>query len=463
MHQVIVPIVGPSFTEAQGQIERANRLADWVEVRVDRLKAFDLDALKKLCLHSRLPVILTDLSQLGAEERVHRTLQLAALNPAFIDVRDDILARVLPLVPKEVKVLAAHHGATFPADLDGLLARLTLPEVSWRKIAVPVNSCEQALRLLTWSRDKSNLIAIGMGEGGLATRVTAPMSFASIETGLESAPGQVTVNELVQTYRYRLTNRDTSLLGVLGGSQVSKSLGKLVHNAFFTQWGLNAVYLPFILNEVGPFLRLAASAGAKGFSVTMPFKEVVIPLCDELDPLARAMGAVNTLVRRDNRWIGYNTDGIGALVALEKVGPVAGKRLVILGAGGASKAIAYEARRRGAVVMVLNRTVEKGDGPLSALGSIPYDILVQATSVGSASNEAPIDLNHLRPGTVVMDIITRPRETVLLKKAKDLGCTVVEGREMWIYQAVEQLALWFDLTDREAIYDSVARVAHELM
>lgn len=245
-----------------------------------------------------------------------------------------------------------------------------------------------------------------------------------------------------------------------------------MHNAAFRALGLDAVYLAF---DVAPHALAGALAGVRALgirqlAVSLPHKEAVLPLLDAVDETARTIGAVNTVTRaEDGRLLGANTDWLGAVRALEMQRPLAGARAVVLGAGGAARGIVYGLVDRGARVSVLNRTPERGAslvrdlgaagaGPLSQLGELAYDVLVNATSVGLDSDSSPVPAGTLRPGTLVMDTVYQPERTRLLRDAEARGAATLSGKWMLVHQAAEQLRLW---TGREAPLDVMAAAFDE--
>ncbi|MDP1880011.1 MAG: shikimate dehydrogenase, partial [Parachlamydiaceae bacterium] len=189
-----------------------------------------------------------------------------------------------------------------------------------------------------------------------------------------------------------------------------------------------------------------------GASVTMPLKENVKELLDEIDPVAQKIGAVNTLFFRKGKVKGFNTDCIGALNAIEEQsGLVIGKKIVILGAGGAAKAIVYEACKRGAKVVILNRRSEKaqqlanqfncegyGLESIHEIYQQGYDILINCTP-----SSMPIEPQYILEKAVIMDIVSKPKETPFLQEAIKIGCQVIFGYDMFINQAKEQHQIWF--------------------
>jgi shikimate dehydrogenase len=229
-----------------------------------------------------------------------------------------------------------------------------------------------------------------------------------------------------------------------------------MHNAAFRELRVDAVYLAF---DVSPDLLGAAVSGARALgvaqlAVSIPHKQAVMEHLDEVDDVATAIGAVNTVTRGpDGLLRGTNTDWLGAVRALEQERPLAGTRAVVLGAGGAARGVVYGLRSRGATVTVLNRTLDRARklaeelgaheaGPLDALDSVDHDVLVNTTSVGLGEDRSPVAADALRPGSLVMDSVYEPERTRLLRDAEARGAKTLSGKWMLVYQAAEQLRLW---------------------
>jgi shikimate dehydrogenase len=228
-----------------------------------------------------------------------------------------------------------------------------------------------------------------------------------------------------------------------------------MHNAAFEKLGIDAVYCAF---DVPPARLADALAGARALGVrqlaiSIPHKQAALAQLDEVDETARRIGAVNTATLREGRWIGSNTDWIGAVRALERETGLSGQRAVVLGAGGAARAVVFGLRERGAAVIVLNRTPERAKrlaaelgaeaaGTLADLGDTPHDLVVNTTSVGLRDDASPVDAAAIDPDAVVMDAVYAPERTRLLRDAAARGARTVPGKWMLVHQAAEQLRLW---------------------
>jgi len=263
-------------------------------------------------------------------------------------------------------------------------------------------------------------------------------------------------------------NGHTKIFGILG-RPVAHSLSPVMHNAAFRHLGINAVYVAFPVTDLAAAVAGLRGLAIGGVSVTIPFKEEIIPLLDELAPRAAEIGAVNTVVNRDGRLIGSNTDWLGAVTALTAKIGLKGRHVLILGAGGASRAIVYgviqaggrvsltdiDAARAGALVKDLGAEAI----PPEAVDHCPATILVNATPVGMTPEVEgiPIRPDLLDRFEVVMDIVYQPLETRLLQEAKTRGAAAIDGLQMLIHQGAAQFELW---TGREAPAEIMAKAAY---
>ena len=253
-----------------------------------------------------------------------------------------------------------------------------------------------------------------------------------------------------------MIDRETKLYGVIG-YPLGHTLSPVLHNAAFRACGLNAVYLAFESNNLPGALAGMRALGIRGLSVTIPHKESVIPLLDEVDELAEKIGAVNTVTNRENRLIGTNTDALGALKALQDKTELAGKSGLIVGAGGAARAIGYLLKEQGVRLTVTNRSEARGAAmanflncsfrPLAEIHKQPADLLIQTTPVGMfpQGEQCLLESEYLESGMVVMDIIYNPLETRLIRMARERGCTAINGLPMFIQQGAEQFRQWTGL------------------
>ena len=266
------------------------------------------------------------------------------------------------------------------------------------------------------------------------------------------------------------------------GDPIEHTMSPAMHNAAFIQMGLDYVYVPFKVKKEGLGQAIDGMRGLniRGLSVTIPHKVAVIPLLDKLDPLVEKIGAVNTITNDDGVLTGSNTDAGGFLQALLARGiEPKGKRIVILGAGGASRAISFILAERGAHLAILNRRLERAEALAGRLSSFSpqevetmelveaslnevlpaADILVNTTSVGMSPDVSgtPVPAELLKSDLVVFDIVYNPMGTRLLKEAKTVGAETISGVDMFVWQGALAFERWtgekapVDLMKREVI------------
>lgn len=256
------------------------------------------------------------------------------------------------------------------------------------------------------------------------------------------------------------------------GKPIAQSLSPVMHNAAFAAMGLAAQYGAFCTAEAKEAVRLLREEGLKGASITHPLKETLLPLLDELDEEARRIGAVNTVVARQGRLVGCNTDGQGLVRDLAEWIPLAGRRFVILGAGGAARAAVFTLGRAGAHPLVVSRTAERSEAlagefgcawaPWEELAALKADCLLNTTPVGMspATGETPVEARLLKQFTAVYDMIYNPGLTRLLREARASGCLVRSGLGMFVNQGALQILLW---TGKEPPRDVMRRAAQEAL
>jgi shikimate dehydrogenase len=269
------------------------------------------------------------------------------------------------------------------------------------------------------------------------------------------------------------------LFAVLG-DPIGHSMSPVMHNDLFSFYNIDADYLPFQVKEedLEAAVKGLKAIGVGGFNVTVPHKSKIIPFLDGMDDLAANIGAVNTVVNENGKLIGYNTDGPGFIKGLKRLMPrIAGQKVLIIGAGGAARAIYLTlAKEEALVVDIANRTIEKArelikDCPYSVSSSAysfeeasdllgNYDLIIQTTLIGMSPkiNEQPISLNNLRKQTVVCDIIYNPLETQLIKDAYQKGASIQNGLDMFVYQGALAFEKWTGIfPDVERMRDNVLK------
>lgn len=424
-------------------LDRVGDLADLIELRLDHFSTPKMaDKPSIFTLRKKEQGGVRDISE---SERLAEIERLLQFQPDYLDIEADtdpsFIERIAQKFPR-IKLIGSYHNfQETPQDLDALLESMRNPHFAIYKIAVTAKSTPDMLRLMIFAkRVKVPLTAMSMGEYGRPSRILGPIIGNALDyAGLTDDPNlhRYSLQTLHEVFRYRKLDRDTKIYALIG-DPVEQSPGHFFHNSRFSD---NAVYIKMRVRpeELAEFFKLIKQLPFHGFSVTIPLKEAIISYLDQVEG---SIGAVNTIAIRDGKLIGSNTDGAGALNAIEKHVKVVRKRLAILGAGGTARAIAYEAKLRGASVTIYNRTPERayqlalefGCEGLGLDRVKPYDILVNTIP------EGPLEM--VQPNTVVMDVVYHPRETPLLAMAKKLDCQCIYGEEMFVEQANLQRLSW---------------------
>ncbi len=473
-------VAAPTTAELRRQRDEAAG-ADLIELRLDTVA--DPDVAGALAGRRR-PVIVTCRPTweggrfAGSEDERRRLLREAlTLGAEYVDVEwragfDDLILQGGRRV-----VVSLHDFAGVPRDLADQARAMRRTGAGIVKMAVRTERLSDCLPLLDIGQEsRGDAVLIGMGEPGIATRVLAAR-FGSRWTyaGEQAQVGQLALGVLRDLYRFsRLT--DTSDVYGLVGSPVSHSVSPAMHNAAFRAAGIDAVYLPLRAADADDFLTFAHALGVKGASVTIPFKVALFDRVDECDPVARRIGAINTVRVIDHRWVGGNTDAAAFLPPLRQRLPLAGARVAVLGAGGAARAVAIALASSGAAITVHARNRRQAEdvamtvsGRAGALPPEPgsWDVLVNCTPVGMHPHveETPLRADQLT-GRCVYDLVYNPPMTRLLREAAQAGCQTIGGLEMLVGQAQEQFEWWTGTRPpagvmREAALKRLAEFMHD--
>jgi len=386
-------------------------------------------------------------------------------------------------------VICSHHdfdGA--PADLDQIYQALASTPARILKIAVRANDvtdCLPVFQILDRAlKDGREMIAIAMGPAGFTTRVLGPsrgafLTYASLENETGTAPGQISARELKQVYRIDKIDRQSRVFGLMG-LPVCHSVSPLIHNTAFEALAFNAVYLPFEVREAKACIRRMIHARTReldwnfgGLSVTAPHKEAVMDQLDWIDPVAEGIGAVNTIVARNEELHGYNTDARGVIKPLAaEFGELSGARCAVLGAGGAARAVLWGLRQEWAELTVFARNTDKGAvvakefdaafEPLAEASFDGFDVVINTTPLGTFGEfetKTPATARQLGGARLVYDLVYNPTETLFLREAKEAGCATLGGLSMLIAQAAEQFKLWTGVDGPESVMWAAAERA----
>jgi 3-dehydroquinate dehydratase/shikimate dehydrogenase len=477
----VASILCKEISIAKMQIQAALPVCDVVELRLDYLEKIDISDVKTLHDASSVPVIFTLRTRsqggqcnLPESARLRLITQLAALHPDYLDLEYDTSDEYILAFKKNfptIQLIGSYHDfEKTPDDLEGLFLRLHKPYFDIFKMATTAHSLCDTLRLLIFLKKISQhhrVIGMAMGEQGQVSRIVAPivgslMTYGCVDADAIAAPGQLTLQEMTDTYHVQSLDQQTIICALLG-DPVSQSAGHVFHNQRFLEKRINAVYVklkipPELLSEV---ILLMKQLPFKNFSVTIPHKETVMLYLDKIEAEAKAMGAVNTIAVREGQYAGFNTDGMASVDVLSKKMALHHKKILILGAGGSARAIAYALMRQGAETTLCNRTLSRAQAVVKAQGghghaidfsqlylleTFPYTVILN-TLPQEAFAEQCRDWVMPRAGDaekIAMDIVLKPQDTLFLERAARAGYLCIAGDALYQAQALRQLKIWFD-------------------
>jgi len=391
-----------------------------------------------------------------------------AMGAEYVDLEWDVATKI-PRFGDTKRIVSYHNFQETPENLPAIWEKMKALDPDVIKIATMANSPEDNWTTLGITRDADvPTIAFCMGDIGVPSRILcgkfgAPFTYAAISSEKQLAPGQISFDKMRTTYRYDEIKKSTKILGVIA-DPVVHSMSPVIHNACLHADGLDMIYLPFRVpsEKLEEFIEQCAKFDITGLSVTIPHKEKILRLVNDIDNHVSAVKACNTVLFRGALRKGVNTDIGAAMYSLKKAlgveqdakKPFAEKRALILGGGGVAKAIAWGLMDAGARVYVSSRNPQQAheiavDLKIESVDwgnrhSTECDILVNGTPVGMFPNmnETPFPLTGLREGMVVFDTIYNPQNTLLIKNARDAGCQIVTGSEMFVRQAGMQYKLF---------------------
>ncbi len=450
---MIVTIIQQKNTaDLYGQYLRCSDLSEAFEFRLDYLDIIDIEALCELRSKIHKPIILTlrpDPNSQNEEKRLATLMELGRANPDYVDIEHSVSPRFIEEFHhkySEIKIIRSYHNFDeTPQDLKSILIQLEHPFCDIYKIVTTATSSLDNLTVLHFLKDHSksyNIAAHCMGELGTPSRVLSPilgsqLQYVAADETQIPAPGCFSLNTLLQNYQGKNIDHLTKIYALLG-NPVEQSPGHIFHNNIFQKSAAKSVYVKFKLtNEELPlFLKQITGLPFHGFSVTIPLKRDIIQFIDLFENDSDQIGAINTIRVENNQLLGLNTDGAGALNALERIQRVKSKNVLIIGAGGSAKAIAYEAQKRGAAsIVIIDRTL-KGPDDLSNPDS--FDFVINALPPAIDYPITP----QFSTTAVFMDINYHQPESRLKSLALAAGCTLVDGYEMFVEQALLQQDYW---------------------
>lgn len=482
---ICVSVCAGSAEEFRERIHAAQGRAEVVEMRFDCLNGGEREKALEFLGSTTVdkPIVVT-----------FRSAEQGGRNAATIDERRKFWSSLPPGVwgvdleedavdfykGDAAKILSFHDFAEMPANVGAIFDRLEYAGADVIKIACQAHDAIDAIPL--WNlierarKRQKRFVPIAMGEAGKWTRILGPlfgafMTYSSLDKAGETAPGQVSADDLLDIYRINELDSSCSVYGVIG-DPISQSRSPFIQNSAFSHARLNAVFVPMLVKDIDAFMTRMVRPSTRelelnfgGFSVTMPHKLSIMRHLDEIDLVAREIGAVNTVHISDGRLKGYNTDAYGFIGPLKDVfGDLCGARVALCGAGGAARACAYALNEIGADTLVFARDENRaaalaeefglGSGSfmkLTANGARPgadFDILVNATPIGMKGPQKDATLftaEQIAGARLVFDLVTSGEDTPLLKAAKAAGALTIGGSEMLLWQGAKQFEIWTGL------------------
>jgi 3-dehydroquinate dehydratase/shikimate dehydrogenase len=485
--KICVSVCAETIEEFKVNLECAAAVADFIELRFDCLK--DSNGVSELL--SFLKILRKNFSgellatfraaeqggknNLTFEQREEFWLNSNIFEAVdWIDLESDfpaekVFARGSKKLEKIIK--SQHFFDKSPDDLIKTYEQLKDGDVI--KIAVQADDITDAIpvwKLLEKAKsEKKEIILIAMGEAGKWTRILslahgAFLTYAALGSGNETAPGQVSAQDLIETYRVKELDEQTEIYGVLGAN-TSYSLSPFMHNAAFKHYHLNCVFLPFQVKDLDEFIRRMVNEETReinlnfrGFSVTIPHKQAIIKHLDYVDEAAKEIGAVNTVKIVDGKLHGYNTDAKGFIEPLlNSYGDLNGAKVAVLGAGGAARACVYALKKENAEVEIFARDIEKAksfaDEFQSELHQLPinnsqlqnFDIVVNTTPLGTKGereNESIATAEQIENIKLAYDLVYNPFQTKFMSEADKVHVPKIGGMAMLVAQGAEQFKIW---------------------
>jgi 3-dehydroquinate dehydratase/shikimate dehydrogenase len=395
--------------------------------------------------------------------------ELAILNSAIdhgahaVDVEietAEVAAPKLAGLRDRARLIISWHNFETTPNLEVALRRLTRIPADAYKLVTTARKPSDVGRVLAVGKHnpRTPLVILAMGETGFATRVLSPacngiFTYAAPTAAEGTAAGQVSSRQLRKQYRADRLSRSTKIFCIIG-DPIGHSLSPVIHNRAFQLRRIDAVYVPMLANtgQLRDFMKLANELPIAGFSVTIPHKQKIMRYLDHIEPLARRIGAVNTVWRKAGKWRGTNTDAAAVIKPLEEHLTLARSRVLIAGSGGAARAAACALSDAGASVFITGRNFDRtrmlarfaGGQALTHAEALAahFDAVVHATPLGTFPNTDASYFDETIPADVVFDMVYNPLDTLLIRRAREQGKHVIPGMRMFIEQAVAQFELW---------------------
>ena len=419
----------------------------------------------------------------GSVEEQLNVLDIAVRNGAqAIDLEietAEIAQERLHYFRGRTQIIISYHNFEATPPMDTVLGRLMKVPADAYKIVTTARKPSDNVRVLAAAKalPKQKLIVLAMGELGFPTRVLSPVfggvyTYAAPMCVEGTAAGQVSARSLRHLYRVEKLGKASKIYGVIA-DPVRHSISPAVHNRAFQSRRLDAVYLPLLVSPayLRDFFSLASKLPLSGFSVTIPHKQKIIRYLDAVDPLAKRIGAVNTVWRKAGKWRGANTDASGVTAPLSRVLPLKKSTVLIVGNGGAARGAAFALSDAGAKIALVGRNADRvralskicGAEALGKeqLAGRHFDAVVHATPLGMYPHVNECFFNGRIPADVVFDMVYNPLETTLIRNARADGKTVIPGLDMFLEQAASQFEIWTGETAPRPVMQKAALEALE--
>ncbi|HLK65596.1 MAG TPA: shikimate dehydrogenase [Bryobacteraceae bacterium] len=377
------------------------------------------------------------------------------------------------------QIVISYHNFEATPPMDTIINRVMRVQGDVYKVVTTARKPSDNLRVLSAAKSlpKSRLVVLAMGELGFPTRVLSPVfggvyTYATPMQAEGTALGQVSARSLRHLYRVEKLRKTAKIYGVIA-DPVRHSISPAVHNRAFQSRRVDAVYLPLLVSPacLRDFFSMAGKLPLAGFSVTIPHKQKIIRYLDAVEPLARRIGAVNTVWRKAGKWRGTNTDVAGITGPLSRVLRLQNATVLIAGNGGAARGAACALTDAGAKISLVGRNQDRvralskvcGAEALSREQAVArhFDVVVHATPLGMFPHVNDCFFDGKIPAEIVFDLVYNPLETVLVRHAKEQGKTVIAGIEMFLEQAAQQFELWTGDTAPRTVMQKAAMEALE--
>jgi len=464
------------------QVKENKEYIDMVELRLDMLNENELEDAFRVPQLVKLPVLATFRRKIdGGKSTLSNKLRIAKLRKVvlqgeftYVDLESDLKKSDFKvklnnegekvdfedeLRQRGIQIIRSLHDfEKVPVGLYSLVEKLA-KKGDIPKVAVTPNTIVDVLTLFRMEDELKSVekkIIVGMGDYGVCTRILykklGSMLTYCAPKGPTAAPGQLTPKDMKVLYRADKVNDNTAIYGIIGNPVFHTDSPK-IHNPGFDGINYNAIYVPFLVDKIRSFFRLAELIRIHGFSVTAPYKREVLPYLGKITREVMQIGACNTVTRIQGMWKGTNTDYYGFLSpVIEKIKTGSVKKALVIGAGGAASSVVWALVNYGVKVTVINRTVEKAQQlaskTMSSFDSLNHidkysgkvDLVVQTTVVGMAPDltSDPAPDFYFTGKEIVYDLIYSPDHTAFLQRALESGCEVVNGKRMLWEQGLLQ-------------------------